>query len=459
MAGRALATASGGLVLAVLAAKLWLAGALPLLTDECLYWVWSLHPAAGYFDQPPAIAWSLAASRVVIGDSPTAIRLAPLLMGALIPLILARWSGDRWRWTLWAVSLPVLFGLTFVATPDAWLLGAWALALAGALHGGRGWLLAGVATGLAGLAKYSGLAVLPLALLAVGPREWRSRWPWLGVSAAVGLMLPNLWWNLEHDWLTFAFQWGEGIAHPHPPGLSGAAAQALGQVAVVGPPAALAATWWAVRTFRAEDRTDRICWFTSVPLLAFFALAAIGGPPEAHWPAPAWISLGLGLSRDPGRPGRLAEMGAWFGLLMTGAAALHCFRPLLPVVPDPASRFWEAPTLAAPVAQWALPVGPRPGAPLRPVLTERYQEAAAIAYYARIEARVLPGCGRPNQYDLWPAADPASALFVRPSTGGPPDCLGGRWTEVRGPNRIHPVDPVGRPTGRWQVFELGPPVD
>jgi 4-amino-4-deoxy-L-arabinose transferase-like glycosyltransferase len=448
---------SWGLVLVVLAAKLWLAAHLPLLSDECLYWVWSGHPAAGYFDQPPLVAWSLAAQRAILGDGPVALRAIPLLAGAAIPFALMRWCGDPWRWTLWCSALPVLFGLTLAATPDAWLLAAWAVALAGALTGGRGWVIAGIATGIAGLAKYSGIAVFPLALLAVGPREWRSPWPWVGLCAAGALLAPNLWWNAQHDWITLRFQWGEGIASPHPPGAWGPVAQLVGQLAVAGPPAALAAAWWAFGGARAADRIDRICWFTSVPLLLGFALAAIGGPPESHWPAPAWIGLGLGLSRDLGRAGRLAEIGAWFGLLVCGALAVHCFHPLIRLPRDPAARFWEAPLVAGLVEQWALPAGGGPQE--RPILTERYQEAAAIAYYARLDARPLETCGRPNQYDLWPAPLPDQALFVRPATGGPPDCLGDHWSAVHGPNRIDGVDPTGRMAGRWQVFELGAAVE
>ena len=38
-----------------------MAGLLPLSADEAYYWLWSLHPAWGYFDHPPMIAWLIRA--------------------------------------------------------------------------------------------------------------------------------------------------------------------------------------------------------------------------------------------------------------------------------------------------------------------------------------------------------------------------------------------------------------
>lgn len=443
---------------ALVVARCGLAASLGVLADEALYQVWSLRPAAGYYDQPPLIAWSLAATGALLGSSPVALRLVPVLCGAAIPWILAPYAGDRWRWALWATALPILLALTQFATPDAWLLAAWAGALAGACRGGRGWAIAGICAGLAFLAKYSGAAVLPLAILAVPAAERRTPWPWIGLGIAIALAGPNLAWNATHGWVSLRFQWHEGLASARPPGPIGWILEPLGQLAVVGPIAGIAGYGWVLAAPRRPlDRVERIAWATSAPILLGFALAAAGGPPEAHWPAPAWLGVGLGLSRDPGRLGRLAEVGAWLAVVLDLAALAHLRDPIALLPVDPATRFEEGPLLADPIRAWALPAPADGGAPL-PVLTERYQEAALIRYYTGIPAVVLEGCGRPTQFDVWPRDPlPAHALFVRPSTGGPPDCLADRWERVDGPHRIDGIDADGRVVGRWQVFELGGP--
>ena len=69
-------------VIAITAARLvWLAvQPADLYPVEAQYWFWSLHPALGYYSKPPLIAWLIALTTSLFGDSEFAIRLsAPLL--------------------------------------------------------------------------------------------------------------------------------------------------------------------------------------------------------------------------------------------------------------------------------------------------------------------------------------------------------------------------------------------
>jgi hypothetical protein len=71
------------------------------------------------------------------------------------------------------------------------------------------WLLAGAVLGLAILAKHS--SILWSASLAVGilttpnRKVFATRWPWLGVAVAVLFFIPNLMWQVQHDFATFEF--------------------------------------------------------------------------------------------------------------------------------------------------------------------------------------------------------------------------------------------------------------
>ncbi len=69
-------------VFAVTLARLfWLVhGGADLYPDEAQYWLWSLHPAWGYYSKPPLVAWLIALSTYAFGDGEAAVRLAaPLL--------------------------------------------------------------------------------------------------------------------------------------------------------------------------------------------------------------------------------------------------------------------------------------------------------------------------------------------------------------------------------------------
>jgi 4-amino-4-deoxy-L-arabinose transferase-like glycosyltransferase len=438
------------LTAAVVAGKLWLAARWGLLADEAYHWTWARSPALGYYDQPPLVAWALALERSLLGDSALALRLLPVLGWGIAVCSLAPHARrvDTWLW--WALLSPALFVLPLLAVPDSLLLVAWALGLASALRGGRGWWLAGLLGGLASLAKYSGIALLPLLICGATAEERRSRDPWVGLSLAVALLLPNLAWNASHDWVTFRFQLGEGLLSPRAPGLWGPVLFSLDQALLLGPFTALAALLWVWQ--RPADRTSRLCLASSVPLLLGFACASVGGPPEAHWPVPAYLGLGLGLAQAEGRVARLASLGAWLWGLGTLLLVLQVERPLVWLQSDPAARLTEGWHLADEVGRFVIPAAAG-DEPQRPVYTERYQEAALLSWHG-IEAHVLPGCGRPSQYDLEPVALAPRAWFVRPARGGPPRCALERYPRAGLPQRVGSVDRWGRKVGPWDIIEL-----
>jgi hypothetical protein len=456
-------------LVAITAVRLAVAARWDLLADEAYHWTWALAPALGYYDQPPLVAWVLALARSTFGDHGWALRLGAVVgwgaaVGALAPS--ARLPG-LWGW--WALGLPPLAVLTVLAVPDGLLLPLWALGLAAAIRGGRGWWCAGALGGLASLAKYSGIALVPLLILGATASERRSRDPWIGLAIAIAALAPNLWWNAHHDWVTFRFQLSEGLLSPQAPGLGGILRQVTDQALIAGPVAAAAGAVWMATSSRrwgALDRVDRLCLATSAPLALGFALAAAGGPPEAHWPAPAWIGVGLGLARSGGRLARVAYLGAVLGGLGTLALAIHAERPLVQLRDDPGTRLTEGRLLAGLVSQWVVPPTSERGLRALPVYTERYQEAALIRWHTRslveggLPARTLPGCGRRSQYDVDDVAEPdfapaPVAWYLRPARGGPPGCVSRWYDDVGGPHPVWPIDRHGRRVGPWDLFELG----
>ena len=90
-----------------------LAAQLPLFGDEAFYAWESRHPAWAYSDLPGFTAWSILLGRAVL-ESELGIRLASLLLGALLPLQLMRIADvaglNAWRWQagMLALLLPLL---------------------------------------------------------------------------------------------------------------------------------------------------------------------------------------------------------------------------------------------------------------------------------------------------------------------------------------------------------------
>jgi Dolichyl-phosphate-mannose-protein mannosyltransferase len=184
--------------------------------DELYFIACARHLAWGYVDQPP-LTPALVRLSLLVGDSPTVLRVLPAVAGAgvvVVSALLARdLGGSRFAIGLCALAtatMPVLLAASHLAGTTPYDLLAWSLvvllvARAVVRHSGPGWLLAGAAAGLGLLNKHTIAAFLVpglvLALL-VSPqrRVLSTRWPWLAGLLAVGIAMPTLVWQARNGW-------------------------------------------------------------------------------------------------------------------------------------------------------------------------------------------------------------------------------------------------------------------
>lgn len=183
--------------------------------DELYYLACGEHPAWGYVDQPPLIAWIAWLLHHTIGTSLWALRLLPALAGAATIVLagqLARELGGR-RWAMFlaavaALMAPVSLALSHLFTMNALdplLWTAVALLVVRIAKNGnqRLWLSVGALTGITILNKYavifwiSGI-ILGLCLTSLR-QSLRYRWFWLGFILAIAFALPNFLWQLRHQ--------------------------------------------------------------------------------------------------------------------------------------------------------------------------------------------------------------------------------------------------------------------
>lgn len=306
-----------------------------LIPEEAYYWNYAQHPAPGYLDHPPMIAWLIAGGTALFGNSELGVRLGAMLcwfVGAGFVFALARRMYGRVAAIfalMLAATLPGFFGLGMLATPDAPLFAAWAAALyffyRALLEGeARAWYGAGIALGLGLLSKYTiallGPAVLAFVLVDGQARKWLARpQPYLAALLTVALFSPVIYWNATHDWVSFWFQGGrrwDGIADP-------AMDVLLAQIMAVLTPMTAAA---ALMMFWPVGHTDRrrrfALYFAAVPL-AVFVLYSLQNQPKLNWTIPLWLAalpwLGATIGRrDFNRIHRLVG-GSW---RVAGAASL-----------------------------------------------------------------------------------------------------------------------------------------
>jgi 4-amino-4-deoxy-L-arabinose transferase-like glycosyltransferase len=220
----ALILLAGGLFFRIIVA-LWLYPGY----DEAYYYIYSHRLDWSYFDHPPMVALSTGLGTWITGQvNQFTIRWGPLLLytGSLCFLYLTAlqlFSRPVARMTLAIATLNPIYMLIFgtFTLPDSPLIFFWSLTLYLASieffsHEHLPYrptyrlTLIGIAVGLTVLSKYHGFILGGGLVLfcATTPRYWpvfRSPWLALGFAGFLVTLLPILYWNSQHDWISFAF--------------------------------------------------------------------------------------------------------------------------------------------------------------------------------------------------------------------------------------------------------------
>ncbi len=284
---------------------LWLAlQPADLFPDEAQYWVWSQQLALGYYSKPPLVAWLIALTTGLFGDSEFAVRLsAPLLHAGAAIFVYATGARlfDR-RAGFWSAlayaSLPGVSVSAFIISTDAALLLFWAAALYAFVrareNGGWGWWVAvGLAAGLGLLAKYAMfywiLSALGLVLLfSADRRHLRPLLAALGLALLI--YLPNFWWNWSNGFVSYLHTRDNAALNGslfHPEALL----EFFGaQFGVFGPLlfAGLILMTATPRSF-AEPRRRLLAAF-ALPTLAMMLVVSFLSRAHANWAAPTYVS-------------------------------------------------------------------------------------------------------------------------------------------------------------------------
>ena len=294
------------LIVGLTALRLVTAACANLVPDEAYYWLWAQHPALGYYDHPPMVAWWIAAFGWM-GHAAIVVRLPFVL--SFLALSWLMWDAAKAlfdeavarRTVLWLNACILLSVGSLLATPDPpsvlmWAAGLWALARLQASQKGWWWLVFGVFAGLGIEAKYTnfflGLGVVAWMIWDKPARTWLATpWPYLGAVAAGLFMAPNLIWNAEHSWITVAKQFGR-IEASHLT-LNYLIEFVLTQPLLLNP---LIFAFLYIAVFAAIQTKDsrlRLLATLPLPLFAYLLIHVFHDRIQGNWTAPAFPGLVL----------------------------------------------------------------------------------------------------------------------------------------------------------------------
>lgn len=309
-----------------------------LHADETQYWVWSRELDWGYFSKPPLIAWLIAATTSLFGDSDAAVRLAAPILHTATATLLALSAGRlfsraaaAWTFMAW-ITLPSVWLSAAIMSTDAVLLTCWSLALYGfiRLRERAGWsaaLMLGAGLGLGMLAKYA-MSYFAIGLVLAGLLDPASRRAVLqGRTLAAGvlallLLAPNLVWNWRNDFATVSHtaanaNWGADLFNP-----GEAVRFVVDQMGVFGPAffiTLVVAIAWTARRYlqgKADPRLVMLACFCVPAILAVTGQAFLSRA-HANWAASAYAAATIIVIAI------LLQGPRWRRLVLAGSIALH----------------------------------------------------------------------------------------------------------------------------------------
>lgn len=327
-----------------------------LVEDEAFYWEWSRRLELSYYTKGPGIAWTIAATCRVLGDTELGVRAASPIFSGATALVLAmlayRVTGSMraaWFACVGFLVVPLFQVLGLLMTIDGPYAFCWAVAALLAWIGvrerkPRAIALLGLALGIGFLFKYTILLLIPgiaLAWLLARnnlPRrdEATRRVPIaLGLLGGVALFFvgiaPVIIWNMREGWPTIAHLLGHlGLAGGDTQVTQSASSfhydprwtlSFLGtQIGLIGP--LLMVMLAGVVRVRRLPTADPVriatmfCFHMGVPLLVFYFLISFIAEPEGNWSLAAYLTwfIPAGLAVDRGLVEWKAKVVAWRAL-------------------------------------------------------------------------------------------------------------------------------------------------
>ena len=279
---------------------------IPLYSDETYYWLWSKKLALSYFDHPPMVAYLIKVT-TLFGDSAMEIRLAaPLLMAGSAYLLyqLAKAIFDEqaatYTFYIFLTSL-IVQGASTIITPDIPLIFFWSLTLYTAYRyieeGQRHYALwMGLSAGALLLSKYTGIllpASLGLYILLYRRSLFLDRYLYYAILLCFLVFLPVVYWNYLHDFISFKFQLGHGIAQEkvfHPEYFF----KFLGeQLVIFHPLYLLPLLYFIVRDREIFSRKKMFLLIPFLLTLGLFVYFSAFKKANTQWAVPAYLSASI----------------------------------------------------------------------------------------------------------------------------------------------------------------------
>lgn len=269
------------------------AGLSELRDDEAYYRIYALFPARGYFDHPPFVALFVKVGMWLF-PGVLGIRFFFLLFHIFTVFFLEKLLPSKNPQLFYAIllSMALLQLGGFLAAPDTLLIFFTTLFfyLYRQFTIKANWintLNLGFAAAALIYSKYHGVLVLLFTLLS-DRYLFKNYKVYIAGLLALSLYMPHLYWQYQHDWVSFRYHLFESNVNPYK--ITYTLNYILGQFLMPGPLAGFILLP-AAFLYRPERRHEWAMYFTMAGTYFFFLLSSFRGKVEANWPFHALIPV------------------------------------------------------------------------------------------------------------------------------------------------------------------------
>ena len=378
------------------------ASATELITDEDYYWVFSKYLDWGYLDHPPMVALLVKWGYAIIHNE-LGVRLLFVLLNTLTIGLIEKLTDYKQPFLFYSIviSIGILQLGGYLAVPDFPLLFFTALffycykkfleksSLSNAL-------LLGLTISLLMYSKYHGVLVIFFVL--ISNLKILSRWQtWIAGIFALLLFMPHIYWQWEHDWISFRFHLVEKrVTHYS---ILSVLEYIMGQVLLAGPLIGFILLPSAVR-YKSKSDAERSMKFTLLGIYIFFLILSVREKMEANWTISVLVPL-IVLSHqyllDKVNLMKAVRIIAMISFMLIVAGRIYLIVDIGPYNGVKRKFFYNR--------EWVLDVHKKFGdTPV--IFYDSYQQASQYWFYTGIPSYSIKTEGeRRSNYEMWPVYD------------------------------------------------------
>ena len=372
-----------------------------LYSDEAYYVLFANRLAFGYFDHPPMIALMIRIGSIFLKNE-IGVRLLSVI-GFTLALYLTYKLADVRKPVLFLAAIFSIFGLNvlgFLALPDS------PLVLFAALffvvykkflikESFRNLVLLGLTMAAMLYSKYHGILILFFTVIS-NLKLLKSGKFWFAIGLGVFLYIPHIIWQFNNDFVSISYHFFERSASQYK--ISFTYEYIIGQLLYWGPLSVIFMFIAAIK-FKRSNLFDKALFWNLWGFIIFFLLSSLKGRVEVNWTLPIVIPLlYFFLKFNDARPlfTRWFYLSAAPVIILILLLRLEIFYPVLDLRIKRMDDLREHREFGKEISD------KNQGLPL---ITNSYQKAGLVSFYANTFAPSINLNGRRNQFSIWHADD------------------------------------------------------